>query len=814
MTRARIRGHGPGFPLGGGNYHAGACVAIDPAPGYTRPDRSVAESSLMPFLVLLNQDGSTTSHTLSDNLAIGARKDNDIVVALKGISRRHAKVDKGPDGFYVEDLNSTNFVFVNEEQVQRRRLADGDTISLGDYAFLLFLEDLDPMRVENWVAACTAPSVEKNPLDETTRIYHKDLPKTVRELEALIEVGAQLSRISNTDQVLADVLEKVLNLMQADRGFIMLIDEKGVLKPTISHNMELDGEEEHLREEGQYSTSFAAKVIEQRRTLVSTNVAEDPRFQSESIISQRILSIMAAPLLCADSLLGCLYIDVKESVRYYSDADAAFFTALANQAAIAIENARLTANLRKNEDFLKATNQQLQASLQKQLETNRRLDRKVGEILALYEASKKLNEANDVGSVMQKILEQTRAVVRCERTSLMMFDRGAGVYVTRLVKGLTGAAPPDRILLKAGEGIAGRAVVARKGVIANDGYQNPHFLRRSDRDTNVRSIMSVPLVSGSGERIFGVINLVNAKDQGGFRQEDLELVESLATLASVSIDKFNGLKAMLEQEKHNQEIEDAHKVQTMLLPHSMPVSPYFEFAAKYTLANRVGGDYYDFIPLEDGRTALVIGDVSGHDIASALVMAMGRNLIRTLFERFDRPSEVLAKTSSVLRRDTHAARYITMFLAVLDPAAMTMTFSNAGHNYPLFLRPGATGFSNLEAGGFPLGLVDDFNYMEETVPLTPGDLLILYTDGLIEAQAPDGEMYALPRLEQSILANRDESCEEITRQVYQRVSAFLGSARLQDDLTFVTMRVKDPGDSSRADAPRPAAPPARLGQAG
>ncbi len=743
----------------------------------------------MAFLVLLNSDGTTTSFPFQETITLGSRKDNDVAIALKGISRNHAKVQLEGEFYWVTDLDSTNFVFVNDEQVQKHKLSDGDTISLGKYASLLFMEDLVPSFVEKWAKKLSIPEDTQSHLDQTTRIYHKDLPKTVRELEALIEVGAQLSRIEDTDQVLLNVLSKVLDLMQADRGFVMLIDEDGVLKPSISKNIDVN-DAEFLNGEGQYSSSFAAKVIEQKTTLVSTNVAEDPRFQSESIISQRILSIMCAPLLCADKLLGCLYIDVKESIRYYSEEDAAFFTALANQAAIAIDNANLTNSLRQNQEFLEATNQQLQKSLQNLLNSNRKLDRKIGELSALFEASKRLNEASDIGSVMQKILEQTRTVVKCERTSLMMYDRKNKVYVTRLVKGLEKAAPRDLITIKPGEGIAGIAVQTRRGVIANEGFKDPRFQRRSTRDEKIGSMMSVPLVSGSGERIYGVINLINAESPQGFCQEDLELVESLSTLASVSIDKFNGLKAMVEQEKHNQEIEDAHKVQTMLLPRGMPESESFEFAAKYTLANGVGGDYYDFIPLEDGRMAVVIADVSGHDIASALVMAMGRNLVRTGFDRFNTPSEVLAKTSEVLRRDTHAARYITMFLAILDPKSMTMVYSNAGHNYPLFLSEGSTTFKNLEAGGFPLGLVDDFNYMEETVPLSPGDLFILYTDGLIEAQAPSGEMYAIERLEQSILATRNDPCAQITSQIYNQLTTFVGGARLEDDLTFVSMRVK------------------------
>lgn len=740
----------------------------------------------MPFLILLHPDGTTTSFPVKDGLSLGARKDNDISVPLKGISRRHAEVTAAATGgFQIQDLNSTNFVFVNAEQVKQRKLVDGDTISLGGYALLLYLDNLDDVRVHEWVEEQSKPiDARADSLDQTTRIYHKDLPKSVRELEALIEVGAQLARIADTDHVLNEILEKVLKLMQADRGFIMLLNEDRQLYPAFAKNME---EDELMQTDGlSYSNSFAQKVIEQEKTLVSTNVAEDPRFQSESIISQRILSIMCAPLSCADKLLGCLYIDVRESVRYYNDSDAAFLSALANQAAIAIDNSRLTADLRKNQEFLERTNEQLQESLQTVIDTNRKLDRKIGEITALYEASRNLNTAPDVESVLRQILEQSRNVVDCERASLMMYDRRQGGYTTRLV---TGSQPllRDPVLLKPGEGIAGLAVATRKGQIANAGAEDPRFKTDRERDKATRSIMSVPLISG--DKAFGIINLVNASD-GTFTDDDLRLISSLANLASASVEKFNLLQAKLQQEKLNQEIEDAQKVQELLLPRGPPESEHFAFSAKYTLANRVGGDYYDFFTLPDGRIALIIADVSGHDIASALVMAMGRNLIRILFETMSTPAEVLAKTSQVLRRDTQAARYITMFLAILDPQAMKMTYSNAGHNYPLFLRKGAAKFENLETGGFPLGLVDDFNYMEETVDLNPGDQLILYTDGVTEAQAPSGDMFELERLEALLLAHRDEPLDAITQKIYGTVTDFVGSAQFQDDFTFVSMRVK------------------------
>jgi len=736
----------------------------------------------LPYLVLLNEDRSTTTLAVEASQAritLGSKSDNDLVAPIKGVSRHHAHIFRENGEYILEDLDSTNFIFVEQQQVDRCVLSHNTAFGLGDYAQILFLTELDDSNINSFVQKHAPQRDQQN----TTRIFHQNLPKSVKELETLIEVGASISSSLDLDDVLNTILDKALTLMRAERGFIMLLEE-GHLVPKIARNMGKD-----LMDDERYSFSrtFADKVIEKKSTLISTNVAEDPRYMSASIISHKILSIISAPLKTGDEAIGCLYVDVRQTTRYFSPKDSAFFSALANQASIAIQNARLAENLKKNQIFLEQTNTQLKRSLEQLTETNIKLERQRNELEALFEVSRSLNSATDTEDILQLCLMKTRKIIGAERVSLLMFDSKRGGYVVQRVDGRE-LDHENPVVLRSGEGIAGLAAKTGKGIIANAGATDPRFKSLVARDSNTRQVMSVPLMSGEG--CAGLLNLVNSRSMDGFTKDDLNIASSIANLATLSIEKVRIERERMQQEKLNQEIEDAQKVQQLLLPKEMPTVANFEFSAKYALANRVGGDYYDFIPVDDNRLALVIADVSGHDIASALVMAMGRNLIRTLFDRYDSPAKILAHTSRVLREDTQSQRYITMFLGILDSKAMTLTYSNGGHNYPLYLPHDKDVFESLSVGGFPLGLLDDYEYSEASLSLDPGDFLILYTDGLIEAKSPSNEMFELDRLQNVVLDYRRRPIEEVTRTIYDRAVAFTEKEKLQDDFTFVAVRAR------------------------
>ena len=734
----------------------------------------------MPYLVLLNEDKTTTTIQISKpTTTLGSKPDNDLVAPMKGVSRHHAHILHRDGQYILEDLDSTNFVFVNNQQVDRHVLKDGQNFSLGDYAQILYLEKIDEPRIQKFVGDNSRDAEPAN----TTRIIHKALPKTVKELETLIEVGAHINSSLDLKAVLETIIDKTLSLIRAERGFVMLLENDNLV-PKIARNMERELVDD---QRNTFSKSFAKKVIDKGELIISTNVAEDPRYMSQSIISHKILSIMCAPLKHQEEVIGCLYVDIRESTRYFSEKDASFFSALANQAAIAIANARLTENLKKQQIFLEQTNAQLQKSLEKLIETNIKLERQRTELGVLFDVSRSLNMAPDMDSILRSILSKTRDMLGAERGSLMMYDDKLNGLVVRLLDGATMLPGPPAVI-PLGEGVAGTVAKMGKGILVNDGARDRRFKHLFKRDSDIRQIICVPLISN--DNVVGVINLVNNKKNKEFTRDDLALMTSIANLAAVSIEKFRLYQEKINQEKLNLEIEDAQKVQQLLLPRTLPTFPSFEFSAKYALANRVGGDYYDFIEIDENRLAVVIADVSGHDIASALVMAMGRNLIRNFFDLEASPAKILARTSRVLRQDTQSSRYITMFLAIVNNKDMSLTYSNAGHNYPLYLPAGASEFTSLSVGGFPLGLVDDYDYLEETIPLKAGDLLVLYTDGLIEAQSPSGEMFELRRLERIIKEYQARPIEELATNIYEQALQFTQKEKLQDDFTFMALRTK------------------------
>ncbi len=749
----------------------------------------------MACLVLLNEDGSTVVHELrKERTIIGSKLDSDLVVPASGVSRHHASITRTEDGYLLEDLGSTNFTFVDENEIQSYPLCDETVFSLGKKVYILFLERRDEKKIERFVQRYRKKErTRAATFDNTTSIFTKVLPKTVKELEALIEVGATITSVLDLQEVLNLIIDKMLSLMKADRGFIMLL-EKGRLVPKAARNMEKElADEERLS----FSHSFARKVIEKGEVLISTNVAEDPRYKSESIISQRIISIMGAPLKVHQETIGCIYIDAKEQRRYFSDTDASFFSALANQAAIAIQNASLAEKLKKHQRFLEQTNLQLQRSLEKLIEANIKIDRKMKEISALYDLSRSLNMTDDQDSVLKLVLERSREVLGTERAVLLMYSDREDGFVPLLSSGgggcsIEGALPADR-------GITGRVALGKKGLIVNNPEEYPDEECPELKGGEIRQLMCVPLLVGN--ECTGILGVMNSRTDKGFSEEDLNLLTSMANLAAASIEKFRLYKQRLYQEKLNQEMEDAMKVQQLLLPRELPYLPQFTFTAKYAVANKVGGDYYDFIQLPQERLAVVIADVSGHDIASAIVMAMGRDMVRMGFERTLSPARILAMTSERLKGDTQASRYITMFIGVINPEDSTLTYSNAGHNYPLLLRKGSDEFIHLKTGGFPLGLVEDYSYEEETLRLDEGDLLVLYTDGLIEAQSADGEMFQLSRLEKLVLHTRDKKLHEMAEEIYETALRFHGAETLEDDFTFVAIKKVNPPAPMRFKVP-------------
>jgi steroid delta-isomerase-like uncharacterized protein len=242
-----------------------------------------------------------------------------------------------------------------------------------------------------------------------------------------------------------------------------------------------------------------------------------------------------------------------------------------------------------------------------------------------------------------------------------------------------------------------------------------------------------------------------------------------------------------ERERIEQELQVARRTQEELLPKTLPKLNGWEFAQYYQPAREVGGDFYDFLQLVDGQIGFVVGDVSGKGMPAALVMAAARSMIRALAPTSGSPGEVLKRVNDALYPDTPSEMFVTCFYAILDPESGRLTYANAGHDLPYIRRRSGGDTQELRARGMPLGMMPAMSYEEKDASLREGDSILFYSDGLVEAHDPEGEMFGFPRL-RSLIAEHSEERSLVDSLLEELYSFVEEGWEQEDDITLLTLR--------------------------
>jgi serine phosphatase RsbU (regulator of sigma subunit) len=299
-------------------------------------------------------------------------------------------------------------------------------------------------------------------------------------------------------------------------------------------------------------------------------------------------------------------------------------------------------------------------------------------------------------------------------------------------------------------------------------------------------VLVVPLVT-SGELV-GLLNLGARLSERGYSSDDRQLLASLAGHAAPAI----RVGQLVEQqqaearsrERMEQELKIAQLIQQQFLPKQVPDLPGWHLAAFYRPAHTVGGDFYDFIELSDGRVMIIVGDVTDKGVPAALVMASTHALLRSSGPQLRSPGAVLAWVNDLLCADIPAHMFVTCLVLVLDPRSGEIVFANAGHNLPYLRTTG--GVVELRATGMPLGLMPGMSYDESNAQMSAGQCLLLHSDGLAEAHNADREMFGFPRLAE--LTGQVCTGEELIDLCLADLARFVGAGvEQEDDITLVTL---------------------------
>ena len=242
------------------------------------------------------------------------------------------------------------------------------------------------------------------------------------------------------------------------------------------------------------------------------------------------------------------------------------------------------------------------------------------------------------------------------------------------------------------------------------------------------------------------------------------------------------------RERIEQELRIARLIQQTLLPKTLPELPDYDLAAYYQPAREVGGDFYDFLELEDGRLGLVVGDVTDKGVPAALVMATTRSMLRAVAQRLFSPGEVLRRTNDALVMDIPPSMFITCLYAILEPESGLLLYANAGHDLPYRRRVGCSeGAEELRARGMPLGLMPGMQYEEKEIVLEAGESVLFYSDGIVEAHDPGGGMFGFPRLRALVTEHSEETSllDFLMKELY----SFTGQGwEQEDDIMLLTLR--------------------------
>jgi sigma-B regulation protein RsbU (phosphoserine phosphatase) len=401
----------------------------------------------------------------------------------------------------------------------------------------------------------------------------------------------------------------------------------------------------------------------------------------------------------------------------------------------------------------------------------------VEDLLRLQKAAQKINSILDLDQLIDKVVNDLAGSFGCVEADVYLYDEERGELVLACAHGCAGCVVCGvGHSLKIGkQGMVGYVAGTGQMRYAPDVRKDPYYIGCEECTL---SEVAIPLhVDG---RLVGVFT-ASHPELNAFPSEQLRLLQALCNHVAVAVHNARRFQQeRSEREVMTREADEARKIQQALLPRCSPYIPGFVISGLSTPAGAVGGDWYDFIPFDDGRWGLVLADVSGKGTAAALLMSATRGMLRSLATACC-PSEVLRKLNDLLVNDFPSGRFVTMLYAVLDPAERTLRFASAGHLRPLLIEGSDTRFLETERG-LPLG-IGPGEYSEAEVHLAPGSRLLFYSDGITEATNPDDDEYGAKRLEEHF-----RGTEASAESILDDVRSFADGDGLCDDATVILLK--------------------------
>jgi sigma-B regulation protein RsbU (phosphoserine phosphatase) len=591
---------------------------------------------------------------------------------------------------------------------------------------------------------------EYRPTDPANPWAHLN-PVNARVEPADVAYLIQLAEALNTTLDLQTLLNRTAELVSAVIHYrifaIFLLNDR-------THELRVRFQIGHPSEVEKLRIPIGRGVVGQvaltRQPVLLTDVSTSEAYYH---VNPAVRSELAVPLIAKNRLIGVMDLESEEA-GYFRPEHLHVLTLTASRIAQAIENARLYARVSRQADTLEVLN----------------------------EIAVELASILDLDPLLERIGQLLRRLIDYQMFTIMLLDEKGETLITRYAWRFGHAHAPSRRLSITG-GLVGAAVREWRPINVPDVRKDPRYLAVNPE---TRSELIVPLFYKG--RIIGVLDLEHTR-AGFFHEDQVRTLTTLAAQIAISIENARLYQTMRRQEAQlERDIAMAREVQLRLLPSAAPSHPNAEMAVRFLPARAIGGDLYDFIDYGPGRTAIVLGDVSGKAAPAALFAALVSGIMRSAAIQQPAPALMLALLNDALQERKLESQYVTLLFALWNNETRTLQVANSGAVQPLFCRSGQ--FSTIKAEGFPLGLFPNVTYDEFTINTEPGDAFVFVSDGILDADNAQGEEYGQERLSNLLCVHRDQSAQDIADAILADVARFQGAHDRFDDETIIVLRVR------------------------
>jgi phosphoserine phosphatase RsbU/P len=576
-------------------------------------------------------------------------------------------------------------------------------------------------------------------------------PMNIRVEPADLTYLVQLADALNTTLDLQTLLNRTSELVRAVINYrifaIFLLNDR-------THELRMRFQIGHTPEVQRMRFALGTGVVGQvaltRQPMLLNDVSQSPAYLSANA---DVKSELAVPLIAKNRLIGVIDIE-SEELNYFRPEHLHLLTLTASRIAQAIENARLYA----------------------------RVSRQAQTLTVLNEIAIELTSILELDPLLERVGHLLRRLIDYQMFTVMLLDDKGEILVTRYSWrfGYTHA-PRRKIPITAG--LVGASVREWRVINALDVRKDPRYL---EMNPETRSEMIVPLFYKG--RVIGVLDLEHTRT-GFFNEEHERMLVTLAAQVAIAIENARLYQRVRRQEQQlERDITMAREVQLRLLPPEATQHTNADLAVRFLPARAIGGDLYDFLEYGDNRSAIVLGDVSGKAAPAALFAALVSGIMRSAANQRFGPAEMLANLNDSLQERRLDSQYVTMLFALWDDDARTLTVANSGAVQPIICRGGTS--TTVRVEGFPLGMFPEAAYDEQVIATEPGDAIVFVSDGILDAENMQGEMYGEERLANVLCGHRDRPAGEIAETILQDVTRFQAGKERFDDETIIVLRVR------------------------